>query len=211
MDSANLIAAGTFAYLVGSFALHRMRLSRTQRDGLELSLLRRIDRAHLPSEADPALEAYGRAEAARVQGDAAAREKEAHAALGYVKHAGGAKASAALAYLDATIRLAHLVGPVNVELVGISSILALKAALKKFGSSPELHLGLAHAHAVLGQTTSSLDELGRAVYYAHGAPFYVDLVLASEFVERMRPRLRQQCLDEAKGATSAQNSAVEPS
>jgi len=190
------------AYLVGSFALHRVRLSHTWRDGLELSLLRRIDKARLPPEADPALEACQRAETARVHGDAAAREREAHVALGYVRHAGGARASAALAYLDAQIRLSHLVGPVNVEIVAISSIVALKSALKRFGTSPELHLGLAHAHAVLGQTTSSLDELGRAVYYAHGAPFYVDLVLASDFVERHRPRLRQQCLEQGAAPPS---------
>lgn len=194
MDPATLIAVATVAYVGGTVGLHRMRLARHHRDGLELSLLRRVDAARLPPEAQPVLDALARAEAARVQGDGAERSRDAQEALAALRRLGGSRASASLAYLDAQIRLAHLVTPLNVEVLGISALWSLRRALRRFGPTPELHLGLAHAHAMLGQLNAALDELGRAVYYANGAPFYTELVLASEFVERARPRLRQECL-----------------
>jgi hypothetical protein len=195
LDPINLIGAATVGYLGWTAVNYRLRLARTQREGLELSLLRRVDAARIPPEAAPALDRYARAEAARVQGNAAAREEEALSALSAIREAGGATRSAGLCYLAAQVKLAHLAGPLNLELVAVPALLSLKRGLKRFGHSPELHLGLAHAHAVLGQSTAALDELGRAVYYAHGEPFYRDLVLASEFVERVRPRLRQQCAE----------------
>lgn len=193
MDPGNLVAAFAAAYVGGTLVLHRLRLARQHRDGLELNLLRRIDPAAVPEKLRPALEALAQAEVARVQGDAASREREARVALGQVRAAGGARSSSALAYLDAQIRLGHLVTPLNVELLGIATLLQLRRALTRFGPSPELHQALAHAHAVLGQTATALDELGRAVYYARGAPFYAELVLASAYVEQARPRLRESC------------------
>lgn len=194
MDPVTVIAVATVGYLGGSVAVHRLRLARHHRDGLELTLLRRVDAGRLPPETGPVLDALARAEAARAQGDAAAREREARIALAELRHIGGPRHSAGLAYLDAQIRMAHLVTPLNIEVLGVSALLALKKALNRFGPTAELHLGLAHAHALLGQTGAALDELGRAVYYAHGAPFYTELVLASEYVERVRPRLRQEVL-----------------
>jgi hypothetical protein len=194
VDSANLLGLATVAYVGGTLALHRLRLARKHREGLELHLLRRIDPAPLPAAAQPALESLARAEAARVQNDHAAREREARSALARIHVAGGRRGSSALAYLDAQVRLNHLVGPLNLEVVGLATAFALKRALRRFGPTPELHLGLAHAYALLGQTTAALDELGRAVYYAKGARFEVELVLASAYVEQERPRLRELCL-----------------
>jgi len=193
----NLVAVATVAYVGGTVALHRVRLARKHRDGLELSLLRRVDPNPLSKDAQPALEALARAEAARVQADHATREREVRAALAHIRTLGGARTSSALAYLDAQVRLSHRLTPINIELVGLSTLVSLQRALARFGSTPELHLGLAHAHAVLGRSTAALDELGRAVYYAKGAPFYVELVLASTYVEQVRPRLRESCLASA--------------
>lgn len=196
MDATDGIALGVVAYLGVSVALHRLRLARLHRDGLELPLLRRIDGASVPAELAPILDAFARAEAARGRGDLPAREKAAAEALSLIARAGGPRAALPLAYLDAQVRLSHLTGPLTLELVGLGVLLGLKRALRRHGHQPELYQATAHAHALLGQSNAAIDALARAAFYAQGRAFYVDLVLDSEFIEKQRPRLRAQLLDQ---------------
>jgi len=194
VDSTNLIVGAGVAYVGGTLVWHRMRIARSQRHGLELSLLRRVDATRVPPQAAAALDAYAQAEVARMQGDAPARERFALAARSAIRKAGGARSGPGLAHLDAQVCLGHLCGTLSLEWVAVGALWSITRAVRRFDPAPELHLSLAHAHAILGRSTEALDELARAVYYAHGARFYVDLVLASQFVEQARPRLRQSCL-----------------
>jgi hypothetical protein len=195
VDATDGIALGVVAYLGASFGLHRARLSRLHGDGLELVILRRLDGAALPSTLQPVLEAFARAEAARARNDRGGRESAAAEALAAISRAGGARASLALRYLDAQLRLSHLTGPFTLELVGLGVLVGLKRAVRRLGHQPELYQAIAHAHALLGQSNAALDALARAAFYANGRPFYAALVLDSEFVEKQRPRLRQQLLE----------------
>jgi hypothetical protein len=164
-------------------------------------LLQRLSTDRLPEEAHLILEALTRTEAARKRGDESDVETEAHRTLGEIRRAGGVKHAAWLAYLDAHVRLTYVADAINLELVVLPTLIGLKRALRRFGPSPQLHLALAHAHARLGQLSAAVDELGRAVYYSNGDPFFLRLVLDSEFVERTRPRLRQQCRELLEGVT----------
>jgi hypothetical protein len=192
VESGDALTIGMGLYLVSSFALHRVRLARLRKYGLELDVVSRLAPS-LPPEAGPVLAAIERARQAREKKDEGAVENEAHAALAEVRKLGGTKREAWLAYLDAHVRLTYLANATNLELVCITVLIGLNRALARFGPSPLLHLALAHAQTLFGQLNAAVHELGRAAYYANGDTFFLKLVLDSSYVEVARPVLHQQC------------------
>ncbi len=194
MDSGDTLTLGMGLYLAGSFVLHRVRLARLRRDGLELELLSRLAPT-LPPEAGPVIAGIERARLARERKAEGEVEREAHAALAQIRALGGPRQEPWLAYLDAHIRLTYLANATNLEIVAVMVMVGLRRALHRFGPSPLLHLALAQAETLLGSLQSAVDELGRAAYYAKGDPFFLRLVLESRYVEAMRPGLHRQCQD----------------
>jgi hypothetical protein len=192
VETIDWIAAGSIAYIVGTFALHRTRVSHSRSTGMEPRLLERFNRSRLPLDS-PLTAAMDRLETID-RGDYGAVERQAHVVLAGIRKAGGRRGSPALAYLDAHVRLKYLTSSVNLEIETLGALLRAGSALRRFGPCPELHLVRAHAHSLLGNGTAALDELGRALYYAQGDRFYSELVAESGYVERTRPRLRQEAL-----------------
>ena len=135
-----------------------------------------------------------RAERAASVRDPASARKAALQALARVREltARGPQ-TPGLAYLAAHVQLAWLTHEVNLEASVAIASWKLRKALKTFGDLPFLHLALAHAQALLGRHAETLDELGRAVYYARGDRFYARAILEDGFVWRARPALAAQC------------------
>jgi hypothetical protein len=106
---------------------------------------------------------------------------------------GSRESSAGLSYLSAHLRLAWLTDEINLEQSALGTLVRLRRALRRFGERPCLHYAKAHAEALLGRHEEALDELGRALYFSQGDPFYARPILECPFVARERPALFAQC------------------
>jgi len=101
--------------------------------------------------------------------------------------------SAAEAYLREWLSLRDAVTPVSMEWQVYATKRRLSIAMRRFGEVPALYFVRAHASSLLGFTQSVIDDLGRAVFFAREAPFYVEAVLSMPFVQELRPPLASAC------------------
>jgi hypothetical protein len=128
---------------------------------------------------------------ARWLAELSAREAQPRAVL--ERLASQPPVSAAEAYFFEWLSLRLDVTPLTVEWEVYAIKRRLAAAMHRFGDVPALYFARAHASALLGFTQSVIDDLGRAVFFAREAPFYVDAVLAMPFVQELRPPLGRAC------------------
>jgi len=104
------------------------------------------------------------------------------------------ESTAAGVYLREHLFLQRRVGLLNLELAVFASKRRLRTALTRYADAPALHFVRALASAQMGFNSQVLDDLGRAVYFSHQAPFYLRAVVELPFVAEARPALHQQCL-----------------
>ncbi len=131
----------------------------------------------------------------RNRGEAGAGYRLASRAASNLRRLGSRASDADLSsrYLDAFLRLAHLTNGWNLEVSVYSCVRFLRRSISEVGHDPCLYLALALAAALVGRSEEAVDELGRAVYYAQGDPFYSALALQDDYVARIRPALVAQC------------------
>lgn len=192
MNGADLFGLVSVTWVVGSFAHHRVRLAQQHRHGLELEALGRFPPRPWPEALAQALEALQVA----VHDE---REARAMACVALAEEAMARGGSAPLGALALQLRLAHLSGPITLELVALQSIRAAGRLMQRFPGTPEPYLARAHAWARLGRSDAALDDLGRALFYGQQEPFFIELVVGSEHVRRHRPALWSEAA-ELKGA-----------
>ncbi len=98
-------------------------------------------------------------------------------------------------YLREWLVLEHRVNPLNLEFASFSAKLRINRGLRRFGEHHALYFIRARASSLLGFNAQVVDDLARAVYFSRNAPFYLDAVARSPFIEEVRPALTRACRD----------------
>jgi|SRR5919198_5132086 hypothetical protein len=96
-------------------------------------------------------------------------------------------------YLREYLGLVHRTNALNLELSVFGAKRRLAGALVRFGDRPCLYFARALASSCAGMNAAAIDDLARAVYFSHQAPFYLRAVVDTPFIEEVRPVLAHQC------------------
>jgi hypothetical protein len=105
----------------------------------------------------------------------------------------GNNSSLRYVYLYNWIELNHQLNGLNLEWKVFQSKVRLGRALDRLGEQAPLYFLRAQAAAELGQNSTMVDELARAVYFSREARFYLEAVQTLELVREERPALFLLC------------------